>query len=141
MLYLNCIHISSYLFLGAEFVYHWNLYFIRFLSLERKNIRQSDVKTWHTWEALVLKTPCFTFLIGSSRNLPVSAKFCKKEKADCRTKYWMDVLVSLANLIPVFIMELMKIKSHVYFGSEAVYFKCDFLYIYKQLFLTGILIH
>lgn len=34
----------------------------------------------------------------------------------------------------------MKIKSHVYFGSEAVYFKCDFIYIYKQLFLTGILI-
>lgn len=26
----------------------------------------------------------------------------------------------------------------VYFGSETVYFKRDFIYIYKQLFLTGI---
>lgn len=42
----------------------------------------------------------------------------------------MDVLVPTVNLMQVLKVELVKIKSHVYFGSEAVYFKCDFMYIY-----------
>lgn len=49
------------------------------------------------------------------------------------------MFVSVANWMLALIMDANenKIKSRVYFGSEAVYFKCDF--IYKQLFLTGIL--
>lgn len=36
-------------------------------------------------------------------------------------------------------MELIKIRSHVYFGSEAVYFNVISRTFIKQLFLTGIL--
>lgn len=41
-------------------MYRWNP--LKGVSLGQNSIGQSDIRTWQTWDAAVMKTPCFKLL-------------------------------------------------------------------------------
>lgn len=63
------------------------------------------------------------------KNLYISSRFCKTVRS-LREQALDRCFNSHRKLDSGLTVEPIKVRSRVYFGSEAVYFKCDFMYIY-----------